>query len=77
MYVCDGCGRNVAGTSKDPIHRPANRKLCTKCLHVPEPRAVPTATRGDAAKARWEAMSDEAKRAHVAKMQAGRVKKKK
>jgi hypothetical protein len=81
MYYCDGCHRVVAGTAKDPIHWPGSRKLGTCCLHLPEaPRAsgtsetpeVPKTSRADAARARWAAKSDEEKRAHVAKMQAGR-----
>ena len=77
MYRCDGCGRDVAGTAADPIHWPGARKLCTSCLHTPvtseaKSAEVKSTSKGDAARARWAAMSDEAKAAHVAKMQAGR-----
>ena len=73
MYRCDGCGRNVAATSQDPIHWPGGGKYCTGCLgKVHKTVETPSTSRADAARARWAAKSDEEKRAHVARMQAGR-----
>lgn len=73
FYHCDGCGNHIAGTMKDPIHQPGSRTLCQTCIKLPETPAPPKANgRGAAAKARWEAMTPEQKRAKVAKMQAGR-----
>lgn len=80
LYHCDGCGRGVAGNKADPIFRPGARTFCKGCFE--NPSAVTSVTtvsppkedgRGAAAKARWDAMSPEAKKAKIEKMQAARA----
>ncbi len=80
MTHCNDCGRRILGVAGDPVHHLSRRGvLCTECLRKPGREAEKVTpergaeTRGEAAKARWEAMTPEQQAARVAKMRAGRA----
>lgn len=85
MYHCDRCERPIRGVAGDAIHHTSKGRFCAECLrlnaiesthavaeHV-EALAKGSSRRGDAARARWAAMTPAQKAARVAKMQAGRA----
>lgn len=73
MYHCDTCGRSIAATRDDPVHKPGARTLCAECVKLPEPAAPAKRDgRGAAARERWARMTDEEKAERVRKMKAGR-----
>ena len=83
LYHCDNekCGRPITATAGDAVYKVGPRTLCAECHNGAKTArvATPTSTttkadgRGAAAKARWDAMSPEAKLAKMAKMRAARA----
>jgi hypothetical protein len=78
LYHCDACGRPITAVPGDAVYKPGSRTLCAGCVSKPTARAETNSPpkadgRGAAAKARWEAMSPEAKKAKIEKMQAART----
>ena len=77
LYHCEACARPITATAGDAVYKVGPRTLCAECVtKAPTKTTVRPKTedgRGAAAKARWEAMSPEAKRAKIVKMQAGRI----
>ena len=85
LYHCDNCERPITATPGDAVYKPGARTLCAECV-IKTPTGVTktsasvttantnpkTDGRGAAAKARWEAMSPEAKLAKMNKMRAAR-----
>lgn len=75
MSVCDRCKQVIRGSE----HVTSIGTHCSDCFRpawaefraAKESKRKPDG-RGAAAKARWAAMSEEERTAHVAKMQAGR-----
>lgn len=84
MYQCDQCGRGVRAVAGDPIHVTSSGKFCAACLRlaaITETRAhaervettvATSSRRGDAARARWAAMTVDQRAERVAKMRSGR-----
>ena len=76
MSRCTDCGRHIAGTRDDQVHAMSAGTFCTACfrkrLNAPVAPKVRSTGRGDAARARWAAMTPEQKAERVAKLQAGR-----
>lgn len=87
MYTCDGCGAPIAAKPGDALNWTSRGKHCDKCNaagavhpsrhdeHVERITAA-SKSRGEAARARWAAMTPAQQAERVAKLKAGRARSK-